>query len=332
MDNISKKKIIKHLSFEDNAELMHAAAKTTKKYCGDKVFIRGIIEFSNYCVRNCKYCGLRASNKRLKRYRMNLQEIIKTAEKIKRNKIKTIVLQSGDDFYYTREMIASLIKKIKKIAKDTAITLSIGERPLADYKAFRDAGADRFLLKHETINEKLYNYLHPGQSLKKRIRILNYLKKINFQIGIGAILGLPNQSICHMADDIIFFRDFKPDMIGIGPFIAHSQTPLSEKASPDINLVLRFLALARIVTRNAHIPMSTATATLSEKKDRIASLLAGCNVIMVNFTSDRLVKKYSIYDGKIKMTLGKAQDIIQDAGRKLSLKRGDSYKKYDSSN
>ena len=321
-----KKEIIQWLASVNTRALFDKADKTRKKYCGNKIFIRGLIEFSNVCVRNCKFCGLRRDNKRIKRYRLQPAEILKISGRIARKGIKTIVLQSGDDFYYTRRILCGLIKGIKDRFPDIAITLSLGERPLSEYKAFREYGADRYLLKHETINEKFYSSLCPGQSLKKRIRILEYLKKIGFQVGVGNIVGLPGQTLDDLAEDIMFFKDFKPDMLSVGPFLPQRQTPFFKNSVPDIKLVLKCIALSRIVTRESHMPVTTSLATLSIDKGIVLGLKSGCNVIMVNFTPHKQRKHYRIYDNKIKVDIKIVGDMLKKARRKICLERGDSFK------
>ncbi len=322
---MTKKEIINCLESINTQALFSKADEVRKKYCGDKVFIRGLIEFSNVCVRNCNYCGLRKDNKKIKPYRMRPEEILEASGRIVHKGIRTIVLQSGDDFYYTRSVLCKLIKDIKDRFPDVAITLSIGERPLSEYKAFREHGADRYLLKQETMNEKLYRLLCPGQSLKRRIKILEYLKKLGFQVGAGNIVGLPGQTLADLAQDIMFFKDFEPDMIGIGPFLPQKNTPLAKNRLPDISLVLRCLALTRIVTRNSHLPATTALASFDKERGYIRGLKAGCNVIMVNFTPQKYRKDYKIYDKKIRTDINKAREAARKAKRKLCLDRGDSF-------
>jgi len=318
------KKILSYLAGGNDRELFDRASGATLENCGNKVIIRGLIEFSNYCCRNCLYCGLRGDNQGVRRYRMTPREILDRVEFIDKLGIKTVVLQSGDDFFYTRECIKGVIEGIKKINPQMAVTLSLGERPRDDYKAFRDSGADRYLLKHETINNALYSSLHPGQSLANRLRILDYLKKLDYQVGIGNIIGLPGQSLRDFVEEIIFIRDSEPDMIGISPFIAQKDTPLSRLKQPDINLTLRFYALARIVSRKAHIPATTAIGTLDRKEGCRLAIKAGANVLMANFTPNRYIRDYIIYDDKNSMDFFSVYDTIVYAGREVSLERGDS--------
>jgi len=320
---MDREEILEILKRGNLKEFFNRAKEIRKLYCGEKVYIRGIIEFSNYCVRNCLYCGLRRDNRKLKRYRMKEEKVINLATGIISLGIKTIVLQSGDDLGYKRDSICKIIREIKKIG-DVAVTLSLGERPLDDYKAFKDEGADRYLLKHETANERLYEYLHPGQSLKKRLRILEYLKSLDYQIGVGNIVGLPYQRFEDLADDILLLKEFDVDMAGIGPFIPQSDTPLKNFPTGNLNLTLKVLALARIITKNAHLPATTALATLSPEEGQILGLKAGANVIMPDFTPEDYHENYIIYDNKAKVSVNKAEEIISKAGRIVSYERGDS--------
>ena len=324
---MTAKEILKYLRADKKAALMKRADEIRKEYCGNKVILRGLIEFSNYCVRNCLYCGLRRDNGSLRRYRMKPSEIIKASYGACEEGMKTLVLQSGDDFYYGVDVLCGIIKDIKMKFPDTAITLSVGERPDDEYKAFFDCGADRYLLRHETMNERLYKKLHPGQSLKERIRILEFLRKTGYQVGAGCVVGLPGQTVEDLCGDILFLQDFQPDMIGIGPFIPQSNTPLAESSIAPVDLALRVIALARVVTKNSHMPATTALATLDEDCGHILGLNAGCNVIMVNFTPSRLKKDYAIYDNKASVNLKMAETAALKSKREITFERGDSLKR-----
>ena len=323
---MNKSQIIKFLKAQNIKPLIKEADRIRRLYCHDEVLIRGLVEFSNYCVRDCLYCGLRAANQKVKRYRMPVKGILAAARVIADEGIKTIVLQSGDDFFYTKEKVVKLIKDIKKINKGTALTLSIGERPIEEYKAFFDAGADRYLIRHETANSILYKKIHPKQSLEKRKAILYNLKKIGYQIGCGGIIGLPGQTIEDLAEDVLFIKDMQPDMVGMGPFIPQDDTPLAGNKSPTEKLVLKMLALTRIVTKNAHIPATTALATLDQKQGYTRGLKAGCNVIMVSFTPDLYKVNYKIYNDKECTDIKNAREAIKKAKRTMSFERGDSLK------
>jgi biotin synthase len=252
-------------------------------------------------------------------------EIVDCAFKIVSTGIRTIVIQSGDDFYYTPEMICRIIEKIKAHG-DIAVTLSLGERPFDDYRAFRTAGADRYLLKHETANEKLYHHLHPGQTLKKRLEILEFLRSIGYQIGSGNIVGLPGQTEEHLCEDIMLLGKLDPDMLSVGLFIPQHDTPLSGNRPGDISEALRVLALARIVTRNSHMPVTTAIASVDRQTGLVRGLKAGANVIMPDCTPDGYRKEYAIYDGKTQVTLERTKAAIRAAGRTTADTRGDSLK------
>jgi len=323
---MDKEKILFYLKNPDvEKELFQKADEIRKTFCGDEVYIRGIINFSNYCCRNCLYCGLRRDNKKIKRYRMRPEEIVYAAREIVNLGVHTVVLQSGDDFYYTREMISWIIQRIKQMG-DVAVTLSVGERSVEDYKVWKEAGADRYLLKHETANSKLYEKLHPGQSLKKRVKLLHALKSMGYQIGAGNIVGLPGQTIEDLADDLLFLKDLDVDMAGIGPFIPQKDTPLGNFSAGKLALTLRVLALARTITQDTHLPATTALATSDPENGLLMGLKVGANVIMPDFTPAGSRERYLIYDDKAEVTLKKAEDTILKAGRKISKKRGDSLK------
>ena len=305
--------------------LFRNADRVRKNYCGDHVHLRGIIEFSNHCCRNCLYCGLRRDNRRLKRYRISATDIITLAKSIFSLGIKTVVLQSGDDFHYTRSELCKIIEKVKT-QTDMSVTLSLGERPLEDYRDYRLAGADRYLLKHEAANEKLYAKMHPGQSLRERILILEYLRRTGYQIGSGNIVGLPGQRLEDLYDDILFLKELDPDMISIGLFIPQKDTPLAGNRPGDVDLTLKVLAAARIMSENSHMPVTTALVTADPEGGMLKGLKAGANVIMPDFTPSPYREAYSIYDNKVRITLDRALQTIKEAGRVAAKGRGDSLK------
>ena len=323
---MDRKEIIERLEEKNPVGLFKETDKVRKGNVGDEVHIRGIIEFSNYCCRSCLYCGLRKENKNISRYRMEADEIVNLANQIIKQGVKTIVLQSGDDLGFSQKMLCEVIKKIKKENSQVAITLSIGERPFDDYKAFRDAGADRYLLKHETANPLAYQRLHPGQTLKRRLQILEYLKKLDYQIGAGDIVGLPGQTLRDLAEDILILKNLDVDMAGIGPFIPQKDTPLRNFLCGSLELTLKVLALSRILTKNTHLPATTALATLNPAQGQLSGLNAGCNVIMPDFTPEYYRKDYAIYDNKVRVNLERAKEVIFKAGRLISKSRGDSLK------
>lgn len=332
-EEFSKDDIISLLQTEDWYEVQSIyskADKIRKVYCGNEVYLRGIIEFSNNCEQDCLYCGLRKSNTNLERYRVSIDEITQTAQKISDLGIKTIVLQSGEDFLFTGKDIADIISSIKTKV-DVAITLSLGERNFEDYKLWKTAGADRYLLKHETANPKLYSAYHLNQSLKDRIDHLFYLKSIGYQIGSGNIIGLPQQNIKDIAEDIILCRELDLDMASFSPFIASPETPYRKQKNADINLTLKVMAVARIVLKNVHIPATTAIATLDEY-GREKGLQVGANVIMPNFTPNPYREKYAIYPNKkcVKDNPLQCPDCLENSissmGRKIAAGKGHSLK------
>jgi biotin synthase len=306
--NLNRKEIIQLLSLpaKYSPELFSAANKVRKEQVGDEIFLRGIIEFSNHCERNCLYCGLRKGNANLSRYRMSEDEIIATAEQIKNTGVPTVVLQSGEDSFYSQDIVCRLIERIRK-ETDLIITLSIGERALNDYKAFQQAGANRYLLKHETASLELYRYLRPGCEWEYRLQCLRRLKELGFETGTGNMVGLPGQTPEILADDLLVMKLLDADMLGIGPFIAHPDTPLAGIGNDDLELTLRVLALVRLITRNTNIPATTALATL-HPQGRLLALQAGANVVMPDFTPEIYKTRYDIYPGRT--DVGPAVEII----------------------
>lgn len=327
--SMTKDEILHYLNNPgDDERLFRRADGIRRKECGESVYIRGIIEFSNHCVHNCLYCGLRRDNDAVVRYRMDEDEMVDTALRIASYGVGTIVLQSGDDFFYTRSMLCRVVERIKHRA-DVAVTLSIGERPFDDYRALKAAGADRYLLKHETANEALYRRLHPHQTLRQRLRILDFLRRIGYQIGTGNIVGLPGQTVDDLCADIVLLHDLSPDMASVGLFIPQHDTPLATVPRGTVPATLRVLALVRIATGNAHMPVTTALVTADPDRGLIRGLRAGANVIMPDFTPDRYRLDYAIYDNKLQITLDAARASIHAAGRTMDRTRGDSLKKCD---
>lgn len=297
MDDFSKNEVIEIL--KDNSQndwLFSLADKIRKENVGDEVHLRGLIEFSNICKRTCKYCGLRCENKDIDRYRIEPDDIIFYAHKAVDMGYKTIVLQSGEDEYYSRELLCKIIKGIKTL--DVALTLSIGERCFDDYKAFKDCGADRYLIRIETTDKELYKKMHPHMSFENRVRCLKDLGKLGYEVGTGCLVGLPGQTIESLANDILFFKEINADMVGIGPFIAHPHTPLKDCLNGDFTLALKVMALTRILLKNINIPATTAMETLNPN-GRIIALQSGANVVMPNVTTTEYRAKYEIYPNKI---------------------------------
>ncbi|MDR1327878.1 MAG: [FeFe] hydrogenase H-cluster radical SAM maturase HydE [Heliobacteriaceae bacterium] len=293
---MNKQEIISLLK-SDGAELFKAADEVRKKYVGDEVHLRGLIEFSNICKRDCLYCGIRSSNKNVERYRLSKEEILDFAQKAIDYGYKTLVMQSGEDGYFTAEILADIIKKIKP-STGIAITLSIGERSPDEYKMLKDAGADRFLLRIETTDEELYKQMHPHMSLEKRKQCLYDIKSAGYEVGTGCLVGLPGQTIESLANDILFFKELGADMIGIGPFIPHKDTPLADAPGGSFELALKVMAVTRLILPDINIPATTAMETLNPN-GRLIALQSGANVVMPNVTEGDYRRKYELYPGKI---------------------------------
>ncbi|GAA0096019.1 [FeFe] hydrogenase H-cluster radical SAM maturase HydE [Clostridium perfringens] len=279
-----------------NEELFKAADEVRKKYLGDEVHLRGLIEFTNICKRNCMYCGLRRDNKNLNRYRLSHEEIIDFAKKAVGYGYKTLVLQGGEDDYYTVERLVPIVKDLKALG--VALTLSIGERPFEEYEALKKAGADRFLLRIETTDRELYEELDPGMSHENRIQCLKNLRKLGYEVGSGCLVGLPCQKIESLADDILFFKELDVDMNGIGPFIPNEDTPLKDAEGGQFELALKVMAIVRLLLPDINIPATTAMETLN-KQGRVIALQCGANVVMPNVTEGEYRKLYALYPGKI---------------------------------
>lgn len=320
------------LKIEELHELTFKADGIRQRYCGDEVHLRGVIEFSNFCCRDCLYCGLRRSNKKLTRYRMTKEEIIECALRGAYGGIRTIVLQSGDDFWYSTDVISEIIERIKEKA-DVAITLSVGERDYQDYYLWKKAGADRFLLKHETANPVLYSRLHPGQTLKGRLEILGWLRELGYQVGAGNIVGLPGQTLKDLADDILLMKELNVEMAGIGPFIPHPDTPLGREKQGTLDMTLKVLSVARIVLKDVHLPATTAVGSIYPE-GREKALEAGANVVMPNITPKQYRPLYQIYPGKICLDedpencLGCLTKRVKSCGRKIAQDKGHSLKRW----
>ncbi len=313
----------------DETESLFACADRTRKgFVGDSVHIRGIIEFSNYCVRSCMYCGLRRDNRKLRRYRMTPDEILAASENGIRSGYRTIVLQSGEDPYYSASDIARIVEGIKAFG-DVAVTLSVGERSRSEYATMKAAGANRFLLKHETADAELYRQLHPGASLETRIECLQNLKGLGFQVGSGFIIGLPGQDIATIARDITLLKELDVEMAGIGPFIPHPDTPLASYPAGDVTMTLKALAVARLALPHANLPVTTALSTLRQDGRELA-LSCGANVIMPNITPAKYRELYEIYPDSASLKdpedggIGEIAVMLEAMGRRISTSRGDS--------
>lgn len=294
--SLTKEELVSILKDESiNDFLFKTADKVRKKFVGDEIHLRALIEFSNICRCNCKYCGLRKDNKTAQRYRLSKEEVLEFAHKAKSYGYKTIVLQSGEDAYFDSAKMCEIIREIKKLG--FAITLSLGEKTREEYASYKEAGADRYLLRIETTDEALYKEMHPNMSHQSRKQCLKNLKELGFEAGSGSLVGLPEQSVESLANDILFFKEIDADMIGIGPFIPSPETPLSSAKGGTFTMALKVMALTRLLLPNINIPATTAMETLMPD-GRIIALQSGANVVMPNVTDIDYKKKYEIYPGK----------------------------------
>ncbi len=310
--------------------LFEHARRIREQHYGNTVYLRGLIEFTNYCKNDCFYCGIRRSNRHASRYRLTKEQIFSCCEEGYRLGFRTFVLQGGEDGYYSDEMLVDIIRAIKDGYPDCALTLSVGERSYESYKAFFDAGADRYLLRHETADGKHYSKLHPpALSLDVRKRCLWDLKKIGFQVGSGFMVGSPGQTTENLADDLLFLHELQPQMVGIGPFIAHRDTPFAGEKSGSAELTLFLLALIRLMLPAVLLPATTALGTI-DPRGREKGLLAGANVVMPNLSPVEVRDKYLLYDNKI-CTGDEAAECrscienrIRSVGCRVVIDRGDS--------
>ncbi|MCU0917693.1 MAG: [FeFe] hydrogenase H-cluster radical SAM maturase HydE [Planctomycetes bacterium] len=313
-------------------ELLFAFAdEVRRRFVGDGVLLRGIVEFSNICRNTCWYCGLHRGNRALPRYRLTKTQILAAAGNVHAAGIKTVVLQSGEEDNLDADELRAVIEEIKS-SLEMAVTLCVGERSRAEYRFWREAGADRYLLKIETSDPELYRRLHPGMSWENRTRCLRDLAELGYQTGSGNLVGLPGQTLRHLAGDIQFFRQGDFDMISVSPFIPHPQTPLAEAPAGDLLLTLKMTALARIVSRNAHVPATTAIGSLHGRDERPRALAAGANVIMPNFTPAPYRQQYEIYPNKrcvsddARACPPCIERMVEALGRRVDYSRGDRMK------
>ena len=277
-------------------ELYRRADAVRRDAVGDEVHLRGLIEFSNICRNDCLYCGIRRSNSHVKRYRMDDDELVETARRAADMGFKTIVLQGGEDPHFDQLRMARIVERIKRL--DVALTLSVGERGYADYKAWREAGADRYLLRIETTDRNLYHRLNPGMSWQRRHECLLMIRELGYELGSGIMVGQPGQTIDSIADDLFYLKDIGIDMAGIGPFIPHPDTPLAGEAGGTLELALRTMAVMRLLLPDINIPATTAMESL-HPKGRIMALQAGANVVMPNVTEGEYRRLYELYPGKV---------------------------------
>ena len=336
IENLIQNKTLKDIEFKEiiendiyNDELFSSADKVRRSVYGDKVYIRGLIEITNYCKNNCFYCGIRCGNKDALRYRLAEDEIYECCKEGYSLGFRTFVLQGGEDPHFTDEVMCKIIEKIRLNYPDCAITLSLGEKSKESYKAFFNAGANRYLLRHETANNGHYQKLHPSDmSLDKRKECLYNLKNIGFQVGSGFMVGSPYQTTENIISDLKFLKELEPDMIGIGPFIHHAQTPFKDFDNGNLYLTLRLVSILRLIFPKSLIPSTTALGTI-HKEGRQLGLKAGANVVMPNLSPIRVREHYKLYDNKIctdeeaAESLNKLKEKVTDAGYRIVTDRGD---------
>ena len=308
--------------------LMQAADEVRQNSVGDEVHLRGIIEFSNYCRQQCCYCGLRAGHSTAGRYRLTYEQILDTAEAAAKTGYRTLVLQSGEDPAISPAFVADITREIKKL--DVAVTLSCGERSYEVYKLWRQAGADRYLIKQETADPALYKSIRPGHTLTERLQCQKWLKELGYQLGSGCMIGLPGQNVQTLARDLQLMKELQADMSGMGPFIPHPETPLRFGTTGSISMTLKMLATARLYMPWILLPATTALASLHPEGRELA-LRAGANVIMPNVTPEDVRSLYQIYPGKLntednmKDYYNRIRTMIESEGRTVATGFGHSF-------
>ncbi len=281
------------------AYLAERARVVREKIYGKEVYLRGLIEFTNYCKNNCKYCGIRCGNKNAERYRLSKEEILSCCDIGYELGFRTFVLQGGEDPYFNDDRMVDIVSAMRKNHPDCAITLSIGEREMESYQKLFDAGANRYLLRHETADKAHYEYLHPKEmSYDHRMQCLRDLKEIGYQVGCGMMVGSPGQKTEHYIKDLRFMQEFKPEMVGIGPFIPHHDTEYAGEKAGTVEMTLKLLSIIRLILPEVLLPATTALGTI-DPTGREKGILAGANVVMPNLSPGNVREKYLLYDNKI---------------------------------
>lgn len=321
--------LLSDFSVDDRNYAASLARKISLKHFGNKIYIRGLVEISSYCKNDCLYCGIRKSNKKAERYRLTKEQILDCCKNGYELGFRTFVLQGGEDGYYTDDYMCEIIAQIRNDYPDCAITLSIGEKSRESYNRFFDAGANRYLLRHETADSEHYSKLHPDNlTLENRIKCLKNLKDIGYQTGCGFMVGSPYQTVETLAKDLLFISEFKPQMVGIGPFIPHKDTPFCQQKQGGLELTLFLLSLVRIMLKKVLLPSTTALGTI-HPDGRQLGILAGANVVMPNLSPSDVRKKYLLYDNKIctgdeaAESLKSLKKTMADIGYEIAISRGD---------
>lgn len=311
------------------AYLFEKARKCQYQYYGNRIYTRGLIEFTNYCKNDCYYCGIRRSNRNAKRYRLAKEQILECCQMGYGLGFRTFVLQGGEDGWFTQEKLEDIVCAIKRGYPDCALTLSIGERSKESYQRLFEAGVDRYLLRHETADETHYGILHPPElSANHRKQCLWDLKEIGYQTGTGFMVGSPGQTVEHLAEDLLFIRELTPHMVGIGPFVPHHDTPFAAEVGGTVELTLFLIGLLRVMLPKLLLPATTALGTI-DPNGREKGVLAGANVVMPNLSPVSVRKKYELYDNKICTgeEAAECQDCLrrrmENIGYKLVVDRGD---------
>lgn len=315
-------------------ELFAEAREVRQQSYGNTIYIRGLIEFTNHCKNDCFYCGIRKSNKNAERYRLSKEEILSCCKTGYALGFRTFVLQGGEDGYFTDKRLCEIVSSIKGLYPDCAVTLSVGEKSRESYQSLFDAGADRYLLRHETFDFTHYGKLHPASlSAKHRQQCLWNLKEIGYQVGTGFMVGSPYQTAENLADDMLFIKQLNPQMVGIGPFIPHHDTPFGDRAAGSLELTLFMLGLLRLILPKVLLPATTALGTISPN-GRELGISAGANVIMPNLSPVDVRQNYLLYDSKLctgneaAESLEELKKTMENIGYQIVVSRGDSLNKY----
>ncbi|HIX60251.1 MAG TPA: [FeFe] hydrogenase H-cluster radical SAM maturase HydE [Candidatus Blautia gallistercoris] len=311
-------------------ELQEQAVQVRQQHFGNQVYIRGLIEFTNYCRNDCYYCGIRRSNRQAQRYRLTREEILECCRTGYELGFRTFVLQGGEDGAFSAEKMAKLVSAVKEAYPDCAVTLSVGEYPREVYRLWKEAGADRYLLRHETADESHYRKLHPASmSGARRKECLWNLKDLGYQVGTGFMVGSPFQTTEHLVEDLLFIHELQPQMVGIGPYVTHKDTPFAGQPSGSVFLTLYLLAILRLMLPKVLLPATTALGTMAEE-GREQGILSGANVVMPNLSPVSVRKKYMLYDNKIATGSEAAEGLtdlqarMERIGYQVVVSRGDA--------
>ncbi len=315
---------------EFRSELVKHATTAKQQYFGNHIHIRGLIELTNHCKNDCYYCGIRCSNQQLSRYRLTKSDILSCCTKGYNLGFRTFVLQGGEDSYYNDDRMSDIVSTIHSTFPDCAITLSLGERSYESYRRLYEAGASRYLLRHETANKEHYNKLHPdNMSYQNRMNCLHHLKEIGYQVGCGFMVGAPFQTTEDLAEDLLFIQDLQPDMVGIGPYLSHKDTPFHNQPNGSLEDTLLLLSILRLMRPDLLLPATTALGTIAHD-GREQGIMAGANVIMPNLSPSNVRQQYSLYDNKACFGneaaegLADIQKRLQSIGHEITITRGDA--------